>query len=80
MELMDLMDLIRDHVTVTAHDSKEIYIAKPKEDGWYHSDPFDVVFNILIKNGIEFDTKNFNYEDVFEVDGGLVVVIYEEED
>ena len=76
----ELIELIRDDVAITAYDSKTVYIAKPKEDGWYHSNPFNVVFNALIENGIEFDIKYFNHEDVFEIDGGLTVVIYEEED
>lgn len=80
MELMELMDLIRDSVNVTAYDSETVYIEKPKEDGWYHSIPFDMVFNTLVKNRIEFEIKYFNYEDIFELDSGLSVVIYEEED
>ena len=76
----ELIELIHDDITITAYDSKTAYIAKPKEDGWYHSDPYAVVFNALIENGVNFVTKYFNYETIFELDGGLTVVIYEEED
>lgn len=76
----ELIELIRGDVTITTYDRKTVYIAKPKEDGWYHANPFDVVFNTLVENGIDFEVKYFDYEDVFKIDGGLTVVIYEEEE
>lgn len=78
---MDLRDLIRDsdRLNVTDYDNEAIYIEKPQEDGWYHPNPFNVVFDILIENGFEFDVRYFSYKDVFEIDGGLFIVIYEED-
>lgn len=79
MELMELMDLIRGKVTITAYGNKELYIAKPEKEAG-HLNPLDVVFDIFIENEIEFNIKYFDYEDVFEVEGGLAVIFFKEED
>lgn len=72
----ELMEVIRSRMTVTAYDraSKKVYIAKSK-DSWYPS-----LQDVLFENGIEFETEYFKYEDVFKLDIGMTIVVYEEED
>ena len=76
--LLDVLDSTQ--VNITTHDKDAIYIAKPDPDSeWYQPNPWNEVYNTLVENGIPFATRVYNHEDIFEVDG-LVIVIYEEED
>lgn len=76
--LLDILDST--NVNITTHDNDTIYIAKPDSNSeWYQPDPWNEVYNTLVENGVPFATSVYNHEDIFEVDG-LVIVIYEEED
>lgn len=76
--LLDILDST--NVNITTHDNNAIYIAKPDPNSeWYQPDPWNEVYNTLVENGVPFTTSVYNHEDIFEVDG-LVIVIYEEED
>lgn len=80
MIIETLLNVLSDvRVNITACDKDTIYIAKPDPDsGWYQPNPWDEVYNILVENGINFDTDVYNHEDIFQIDD-LCIVIYTEE-
>lgn len=76
--LLDILDST--NVNITTHDNDAIYIAKPDPNSeWYQPNPWNEVYNTLVKNEVTFATSVYNHEDIFEVEG-LVIIIYEEED